>query len=149
MGLYGGYCSITPAAAKPEWILASDGNIQPMLTEVRGGITSTPDDYMYTFGIWEISAIGSGGTSITPSLKRPSATSSATVKKGTFAADPTQVYTNCLMEFHNHMRNRYFMLWDVLMGPSAQVKTSAYGLSMWCITAPGSVTGTHTFHWFE
>lgn len=148
MGQYAASAQLATAASKPHLIVTSDGNVLPQVTFIGIGISATPDDKQYLFGLYYHTAVGSGGTAVTPVKCGPAASASSTAKKGTFSADPT-ISGVALVGVPFHHRNRATVQKAFGEGYMPATIASTAGLGIWCDVSPAAVNAEVTLNWWE
>lgn len=140
--------SFTAAAGAGVMYIVSDGNVLPEWLQYNVGGNGTPSDRNYEFDVFNITAVGTGGTSVTAKAVGPGAASSASVKKGTYSGAPTLAGVAVLNVCVYHKGPRQFQ-WAPGDGLKAVLPTAAYGLMIYCTTAPSTDTFSHQVRWQE
>lgn len=148
MGQYSAVHALTAVAAKPGLVIASDGNILPEVNRIECGFDATPDDKAFSFQLLENSDMGSGGTAITAKPIGPGATSSATVKGGTFTSDPTTTGV-AMIRINVYQRVSAFRACAFGEGWKPTALGANKGLGVWCLTAGAATSYNVCMNWWE
>jgi hypothetical protein len=148
MGRYAGAAQITSAASKPALVFGSDGAVHAEVVLITCGYSSSPADNQFKLGLYENSDMGTGGSAVTPKKIGYAATSSVTLKKGTFSGDPTITGIN-MIPLPVYMRSVNSKVRALGEGWKAEAVAANRGVGVWTDVSGGGLNLEVGLEWFE
>lgn len=145
--MYNSEHTLAAVASKPHTLIAGGADLQIELTDLFAACKDSPADVSFEFGVYRTTDVGTGGSALTPEkVSGHGVASQATVKGGTFSADPTKSGASLMPIVFNH-RAAFRFPTDPRYPIRSKI-ASNNGLEVFCIST-GSAGNVKAQPWWK